>query len=98
VLDYKSNRLPDYGPVALARAVREGEYDLQYVLYVLALHRWLRFRLGAAYVPERDLGGVRYVFCRGLDPADPARPGVFAPDVPVALVRALDDLMRAPDA
>jgi exodeoxyribonuclease V beta subunit len=98
VLDYKSNRLPDYGPEALARAVREGEYDLQYVLYALALHRWLRFRLGDAYVPARDFGGVRYLFCRGLDRDADDAPGVFAPDVPLALLDALDALLARPAA
>ena len=94
VLDYKSNRLPGYGPEALARAVREGEYDLQYVLYALALHRWLRFRLGAGYDPARHLGGVRYLYCRGLDRGDPAAPGVHAPTLPPALVESLDALLR----
>jgi ATP-dependent exoDNAse (exonuclease V) beta subunit len=37
VLDYKSNQLSDYGAEAIARAVRDSEYDLQYLLYTLAL-------------------------------------------------------------
>ena len=96
VLDYKSNQLPDYGGESVSRAIAEGEYDLQYVIYTLALHRWLRFRLGATYDPERHLGGVRYLFCRGLDRDDPARPGVHALRLPTALVLALDALLRAP--
>src|SRR3546814_21181514 len=44
-----------------------SEYDLQALIYSLALHRWLRFRLGDGYDYARDFGGVRYVFCRGLD-------------------------------
>ena len=67
VLDYKSNRLPGYGPAHLMEAMAHSEYDLQALLYTLALHRWLRFRLGADYDYDRDFGGVRYVFCRGLD-------------------------------
>jgi exodeoxyribonuclease V beta subunit len=96
VLDYKSNLLPDYGAESVARSVREHEYDLQYLLYTLALHRWLRFRLGDAYDIARHLGGVRYVFCRGLDPDTDDSPGVHALRVPDALVLALDALLATP--
>ncbi|WP_147654128.1 UvrD-helicase domain-containing protein [Vulcaniibacterium gelatinicum] len=92
LLDYKSNRLPDYGPDALAQAMAESEYDLQALLYTLALHRWLRFRLGAGYDYARDFGGVRYLFCRGLAPREPARPGVHAFVPAPALVEAVDAL------
>ncbi|MEG8119220.1 exodeoxyribonuclease V subunit beta, partial [Xanthomonas hortorum] len=67
VLDYKSNRLPSYDADALARAMAHSEYELQALIYTVALHRWLRFRLGAAYDYACDFGGVRYLFCRGLD-------------------------------
>jgi exodeoxyribonuclease V beta subunit len=93
VLDYKSNQLPDYGAPTVAQAIADGEYDLQYLIYSLALHRWLRFRLGARYDIERHLGGVRYLFCRGLDRDDPARPGVHALRLPTARVLALDALL-----
>jgi exodeoxyribonuclease V beta subunit len=96
VLDYKSNLLPDYGAESVARSVREHEYDLQYLLYTLALHRWLRFRLGAAYDIAQHLGGVRYVFCRGLDPSSDHSPGVHALRLPDELVLALDALLATP--
>jgi len=67
VLDYKSNRLPGYSPDLLQIAMRHSEYDLQALIYTVALHRWLRFRLGHAYDYARDMGGIRYLFCRGLD-------------------------------
>ena len=92
VLDYKSNQLPDYRPETLAAAARESEYDLQYVLYVVALHRWLRFRLGAEYQLERDVGGVRYLYCRGLDATSDAGDGIHAPVLPAALIHELDAL------
>ena len=68
VLDYKSNRLPAYDDATLAQAMAASEYDLQALLYVVALHRWLRLRRGATYDYARDFGGVRYLFCRGLAP------------------------------
>ncbi|HDS1581721.1 TPA: exodeoxyribonuclease V subunit beta [Stenotrophomonas maltophilia] len=89
VLDYKSNRLPGYSPDLLAVAMRHSEYDLQALIYTVALHRWLRFRLGAGYDYERDMGGIRYLFCRGLDAAGN---GVHVDRFPLALVDALDAL------
>jgi exodeoxyribonuclease V beta subunit len=92
VLDYKSNRLPDYGADALAAAMRESEYDLQALIYTLALHRWLRFRLGAAYDYESHVGGARYLFCRGLDAPGA---GIHAWRPTRELIEALDGLFGA---
>lgn len=92
VLDYKSNRLPGYDAPQLAQAMAHSEYDLQALIYTLALHRWLRFRLGDAYDYARDFGGIRYLFCRGLDASRLDLPGVHAQVYPLALVEALDRL------
>ena len=62
------------------------------LLYVVALHRWLRVRRGGDYDYDRDFGGVRYLFCRGLERAEPAR-GVIAPRFEQALVEAVDALL-----
>jgi len=96
VLDYKSNRLPDYAPPRLARAMADSEYDLQALIYTLALHRWLRFRLGGDYDYARDFGGIRYLFCRGLDAAAADAPGVHAQRFAPELVEALDVLFGHP--
>ncbi|VEI45150.1 exodeoxyribonuclease V subunit beta [Actinobacillus equuli] len=40
---------------------------MQYLLYTLALHRYLRVRLGEQYEYERDFGGVAYLFLRGMN-------------------------------
>ncbi|KLI99316.1 exodeoxyribonuclease V subunit beta [Luteimonas sp. FCS-9] len=92
VLDYKSNRLPAYDAPALQRAMAHSEYDLQALIYTLALHRWLRFRLGGDYDYARDFGGVRYLFCRGLDPDRDATSGVHAQRFAPALIHDLDAL------
>jgi exodeoxyribonuclease V beta subunit len=98
VLDYKSNRLPRYDAAALRDAMAHSEYDLQALIYTLALHRWLRFRLGDAYDYASDFGGIRYVFCRGLvlspdaPHADEPQPGVHAHRFAPELVHALDAL------
>lgn len=92
VLDYKSNRLPAYDQATLAQVMAGSEYDLQALLYVVAVHRWLRLRQGAAYDFDRHFGGVRYLFCRGLQAGDPAA-GVFVPRIDRVLVEAVDGLL-----
>ena len=92
VLDYKSNRLPGYSPDLLEIAMRHSEYDLQALIYTVALNRWLRFRLGAGYDYARDMGGIRYLFCRGLDGTGN---GVYAHRFAPELVDALDALFAA---
>jgi exodeoxyribonuclease V beta subunit len=70
VLDYKSNHLgaddAAYHPAALRAAMVQHRYDVQAVVYLLALHRLLGSRLGAAYDPTRHLGGAVYWFVRGF--------------------------------
>jgi exodeoxyribonuclease V beta subunit len=91
VLDWKSNHLgnspADYAPAHLHAAMRDHDYVLQYHLYVLALHRHLRERL-PGYEPERHLGGVAYVFLRGVVPGTDN--GVVYDRVPTPLVLAMD--------
>ena len=91
VLDYKSNRLQRYDEDALGEAMQHSEYDLQALVYTLALHRWLRFRLGDGYDYARDFGGHRYVFSRGIELDAPAE-GVHARKFAPALIHALDAL------
>ncbi|MGH8062311.1 MAG: exodeoxyribonuclease V subunit beta [Pseudoxanthomonas sp.] len=92
LLDYKSNRLPAYDAASLQQAMAHSEYDLQALIYTLALHRWLRFRLGDRYDYARDFGGTRYLFCRGLDPQAGTADGLHAWKPGVALIDALDTL------
>jgi exodeoxyribonuclease V beta subunit len=91
VVDYKTNDLgadkADYEGDALARAVRNGHYDLQYLIYLVALHRHLHQTL-AGYEPEKHLGGAQYLFLRGLD--GDGSSGIFVDSPPAALIRTLD--------
>ncbi len=87
VLDYKSNHLGGddaaYTAQALDAAMVQHRYEVQAALYMLALHRLLRARLGSAYDPAQQLGGAVYLFLRGIDgPAGgcctlPAPPGLL---------------------
>ena len=94
VLDYKTNQLRGYDPEACAEAVRGNDYDLQYLIYLVALQRWLRLRLGVDYDPARHLGGAVYLFLRGLEPggAQAGTAGIHRDRPPQALVDALDRL------
>ena len=95
LLDYKCNRLTDYSPAGLARAMLDSEYDLQYLIYTLALHRWLRFRR-TDYDYDKHFGGVRYLFCRGLDPECEDSPGVFVARPSRAFIDEIDALLAPP--
>ncbi len=65
ILDYKSNYLgpdeADYAPAQLAEVMRTHRYDLQLLIYAVALRRWLRVR-GVTALPE-----ALYWFIRGVD-------------------------------
>ena len=94
VLDYKSNALgsrdADYTGEAMEAAMLEHRYDVQAALYLLALHRLLRARLGAAYVPAQHLGGAIYYFLRGVRSATG---GCCHVAPPLALLEALDEML-----
>ena len=106
VVDYKTNWLGGegeelsawhYRPDALLQAMYRSHYPLQALLYTVALHRYLRWRL-PGYDPERNLAGVLYLFVRGM--VGPATPrvggmpcGVFAWRPPAGLVEALSTLL-----
>jgi len=97
VFDYKTNWLgaaaPDYRPAALEAEMRRAHYGLQALLYLVALHRYLRWRL-PGYEPDRHIGPVLYLFVRGMaGPATPAGAGVFSWTPPPGLVAELSDLL-----
>ena len=110
VVDYKTNWLgglpgeggpplssEDYRPEALAMAMGHSDYPLQALLYAVVLHRFLRWRQ-PGYDPEKHLGGVAYLYLRGMcgpeTPLVDGQPcGVFSWRPPVALVEELSDLL-----
>jgi exodeoxyribonuclease V beta subunit len=98
VLDYKTNWLAapgeeltawHYRPAALQAEMERGHYGLQALLYTVALHRYLRWRL-PGYDPERHLAGAHYLFLRGMN-GPPG--GVFSWQPDAALVQALSDVL-----
>ncbi len=93
VVDYKSNRLGnqdgDYSAQNMRAAVLAERYDVQYCLYLLALHRLLKTRLGNGYDYDRHIGGALYLFLRGIH--GPAS-GIHAEKPPKILIDSLDSL------
>jgi exodeoxyribonuclease V beta subunit len=106
VVDYKTNWLgpadapltaATYRPEALDAAMGHSDYPLQALLYAAVLHRFLRWRQ-PGYDPDRHLGGVLYLYLRGMcgpdtPLVDGAPCGVFAWRPPTALVEAVSDLL-----
>ncbi len=97
VADYKTNQLgvgSAYGIDQMAEAMAHHHYGLQAAIYLVALHRYLRWRL-PGYRPDTHLLGAAYLFVRGMDPdrtADDAR-GVLWWQPPSAAIEALDRLL-----
>lgn len=94
VLDWKSNHLGDdvthYHGEALKSAMADHRYDLQYQIYALALHRFLRSRL-ANYQYEQHFGGVYYLFLRGMD--GQSDHGIFAAKPTLDFLQEMDRLI-----
>jgi len=112
VVDHKSNRLAsagpdgrerstvaDHHPARMAEAMVAHDYLLQYHLYLVALHRYLAWRLDG-YSYERNVAGVAYLFLRGMVGPDTPRAadgtpfGVYVDRPSEALIRDLDAVLR----
>ena len=91
VIDYKTNHLgsapSDYAAEALTASIRHHQYDLQYLLYCVAVKKILALR--QPKVPFEDLfGGVVYLFLWGMTGSPDG--GVHFDPVPIALIEALE--------
>ncbi len=100
VIDYKTNKLvagavdvTHFNQQNMAAEMLRSDYPLQALMYSVAVHRYLRWRL-AGYDPARHLGGVQYLFLRGMTgPDTPPGCGVFTWRPPDDLVVDLSDLL-----
>jgi exodeoxyribonuclease V beta subunit len=108
VVDYKTNRLHGehsadaaaaYHPDALPAAMAAHHYELQALLYLVATHRFLGWRMGTRYRAEQHLRGAAYLFVRGMTgertPLHGEHPyGVCVWRPPTSMVLAVDALVR----
>ena len=94
VADYKSNYLgdefDDYNQDNCRQAMYQHHYHLQYLIYTLALHRYLKLRL-PGYRYQQHMGGVYYLFVRGMSPAHDGR-GIYFDRPEERVIQQLDAL------
>jgi exodeoxyribonuclease V beta subunit len=96
VADYKFNGLGNndaaYTEEVMETAMLSKRYDLQYALYLLALHRLLKARLGASYDYDTHVGGGLYLFLRGSQGTAGGRVLAKPPRV---LIESMDSLFSS---
>jgi len=109
VFDWKSNFISDsesdkcyprnYNYKNMKEEMIKHHYPLQAHLYLLALHRLLKWRI-KNYQPSIHLGGYVYLFIKGLpdiasferSKVDELSPGVFIGEAPLNRINYLDTL------
>ena len=90
VLDYKSNKLANYSQDSITSSMLSHRYDVQYTLYILAVHRLLKSRL-PGYNYEQHVGGAIYLYLRGIDQAGQ---GCYVNKPSYDLIQALDEAFK----
>ena len=96
VCDYKSSHLgdnfSDYNDAAMRKNIEKNHYDLQYLIYALALHRHLKYAL-ADYDPQQHFGGIYYLYLRGMtDQNDHQGCGVYHRQITLEELAQLDNI------
>ncbi|MBL7704046.1 MAG: UvrD-helicase domain-containing protein [Taibaiella sp.] len=96
ILDWKSNYLgfevKDYEGENLAQAMHHSQYTLQYLIYTVAVHKFLKQRMGAVYDYEQHFGGVIYVFLRGARAGQAS--GIFTDRPDKLFIEALEQALE----
>ncbi len=69
ILDWKSNHLGNsvesYNAAGLDAAMKASNYNLQYMIYTVAVKRWLETKI-KDFNYDKHFGGVIYLFLRGI--------------------------------
>jgi exodeoxyribonuclease V beta subunit len=69
ILDWKSNHLgselTDYDEQGTSQAMKDNNYHLQYLIYTVAVKRFLKNRI-TDFDYQKHFGGVYYLFLRGV--------------------------------
>lgn len=101
LVDWKSNflgtRVEDYHRENLARAMEDHFYRLQLNLYVLALHRYLKYRV-PGYRYAEHFGGAYYLFLRGIDPGEEKGFGIYYESPRERLIEGLSQRLIGSEA
>lgn len=95
ILDWKSNylgfELKDYEGEQLKQAMHHSQYTLQYLIYTVAVHKFLKQRMGDSYDYEQHFGGIIYVFLRGARSGQES--GIFTDRPDKAFIEALEKVL-----
>jgi len=98
ILDWKSNYLgpdlADYSAEKVAAAMTANNYHLQYLIYSLAIKKYLESRLGKSFDFERDFGGIFYLFVRGMRSNKSS--GIFYSKPSAAQMKNLGNILKRP--
>ena len=95
IADYKSNYLGAteefYTQQSCNEAMYDHHYHLQYLVYTLALHRFLKQRI-KNYDYDKNFGGVYYLFLRGMSSSSDSKYGIYFHKPPLTVIQQLDGL------
>ncbi len=96
IVDYKTNYLgdspEDYNENNVHQAMLDAYYDVQYLIYSVALMRYLKFRM-PNFNYDEHFGGVFYLFVRGMSHS--GKHGIYFRKPKKEDIIALDQLMGA---
>jgi len=78
IMDYKTNALPNYEYNTLLHSIADNCYHVQYLLYIMALTRYLQFKFKITQQQALDkIGGVVYFYVRGALNDTASNKGIF---------------------
>jgi len=93
LFNHLGNSVEDYGSTNLKLAMAGSNYNLQYMIYTVALKRWLSTR-NPNFDYDKHFGGVIYVFLRGV--RENQTTGIFYTKPSLERVERLDAAMKRP--
>lgn len=98
ILDWKTNYLgytvADYSPEKLSQAMSHSNYHLQYLIYTVALVKYLKSRI-ANFNYQQHVGGIIYCYIRGV--RKDASYGIFTHIPEEETIKTMTDLLLHPD-
>lgn len=93
LVDYKSTYLENYSQENLFADIQKHDYDLQYLIYTIALHRFLQLKV-PNYSYEEHFGGVFYLYLRGIESSTDSTDGVYYDKPDIDFIQSLDGFLR----
>lgn len=98
ILDWKSNFLGDtvlhYDKTVLTEGMNQSNYHLQYMIYTVAMKKYLESKLGATFDYNTHFGGVIYLFLRGIRQGGDT--GIYTTKLSLAEVEAMEEIFQSP--